>query len=67
MTDQAENSLSEKVERVEQIINRLENSDEQIPLDEAKELKEDGEQLLDEIEEELALEDGALETVNQDG
>lgn len=60
----SDQSISKKVERVEEIIDRLENDDEEIALTTARELYEEGEELISEIEEELALDEGELEEVS---
>ena len=50
--------VSDKVDRVEAIIEQLEDGE--VSLEEAKELREEGEELLTELEETLAVGDGEI-------
>jgi len=50
--------VSDKVDRVEAIIEQLEDGE--VSLEEAQELREEGEELLTELEETLAVGDGEI-------
>lgn len=56
MTD--DNPISDKVDRVEAIIEQLEDGE--VSLEEAQELREEGKELLAELEETLAVGDGEI-------
>lgn len=62
MTPDTDKSISTMTERVETIIERLESGD--ASLEEAKELHEEGDALLDALEEELELEDGSVTEIS---
>jgi exodeoxyribonuclease VII small subunit len=56
MTD--DNPISDKVDRVEAIIEQLEDGE--VSLEEAQDLREEGKELLAELEETLAVGDGEI-------
>jgi Exonuclease VII small subunit. len=53
-----ETPISDKVDRVETIIEQLEDGD--ISLEEAQELRDEGQEILAELEETLAVADGEI-------
>jgi len=56
MTDN--NTISEKVDRIETIIEQLEDGD--VSLEEAQELREEGKEVLTDLEETLEVGDGEI-------
>lgn len=57
--DASEGTISDKVERVEEIIEQIEDGD--VSLERARDLHEEGHELLDELGSELELGDGTVE------
>lgn len=57
-TETAEESIGERVERVETIVDRLEDGE--VSLERAKELRDEGRELLAELEEALEVGDGEV-------
>jgi ferritin-like metal-binding protein YciE len=66
MSEKSSLSIEEKVERVEEIIDRLGNKEIEVSLTEAQDLKNEAKELIEEIEDELALEEGELEEIEVD-
>ena len=66
MSEKSSLSIKEKVERVEEFIDRLGNKEIGVSLTEAQDLKNEAKELIEEIEDELALEEGDLEEIEVD-
>ena len=62
MKSDSDKSISTMTDRVETIIEQLENGD--VSLQEAKELHQEGEELLEALEAELDLEDGSITEIS---